>query len=94
MKFLGCLLGFFVAVVIWAFVVAKQFVAGTMDMLRGGKPRGRDNNNRTDYGNPDQAQDGNGQGGGLFDKEDRQYVEFEEVKDEEPSSDTTDTQPQ
>lgn len=82
MKFLVCLLGFFVAVAIWAFVVARQFVRQTMDMLRGGgvHPKGHGKENIQPGSRDNESPKSKNEG--LFEQEGRQYVDFEEVKEE------------
>ncbi|MBQ7635621.1 MAG: hypothetical protein IJS89_08635 [Bacteroidaceae bacterium] len=81
MKFLGCLLGFFVAIALWAFVVARQVVHHAMDMLRGGSARKEKDEDAVRTAGRTNAQ-GSRAEEGLFGQTERQYVDFEEVKDE------------
>lgn len=82
MKFLGCLLALFFATVIYLFVAARHTLAFFYRMMKGmqpheGKPEGYGSRFSRSADEPESAQ-----GEGLFEQEGRQYVDFEEIKDE------------
>lgn len=82
MKFLGCLLGFFLAVIIYFFVAARHTLTFFYRMMKGLQPRdGKAGGHTSPFSRPDDQPKG-AQGEGLFEQEGRQYVDFEEIKDE------------
>ena len=82
MKFLGCLLGLFFALVIYLFVAARHTLAFFYRMMKGMQPHdGKPGGHGSRFSRPD-GESGAAQSEGLFEQEGRLYVDFEEIKDE------------
>ncbi|MBP3228577.1 MAG: hypothetical protein J6M53_07355 [Bacteroidaceae bacterium] len=82
MKFLGCLLGFFLAVFIYLFVAARGVLTTVYRLWRGVRQAQKTADNPGKPGTGTTRKPQNQPAEGHFAKEGRTYVEFEEIKGE------------
>ncbi len=79
MKFLGCLLGFVLALFFFVFAVSQQIVAFFLHLL-GVRPIKRQGRRSQEQAKP--SNDEKPRSDALFEQTGRQYVDFEDIKDE------------
>lgn len=82
MNFLGCLLSVIFAVVIYLFMAARHTLAFFYRMMNNMQPRDEASKKREPHVSRPANDTHAAQGEGLFEQEGRQYVDFEEIKDE------------
>lgn len=84
MQVLGCLLGFFLALFIFAWASVQRIILFITQFLNGGRSTTQSGNTYTRQASSQEQATRSSDSHKHFDSENRQYVDFEEIKDEDP----------